>query len=98
MFTIIKPYYLEKLKTLSGLDQRIVSVQCLEYNVYILTADLNYYYISKDWFTPNSQGLEPDYNNINICEYGLYIKFGDYEVSSRTIIREGKKNDKDMIC
>ena len=38
-----------------------------------------------NWFTPNPK-YKPDFNNLEIIDYGQTIKLGTYEVAARTIL------------
>jgi hypothetical protein len=54
----------------------------------ILRGDMEPIYISMENFTPNSLGLMPDFNEVEIMEFGHFIRFGEYEASLSGILYE----------
>jgi hypothetical protein len=54
----------------------------------ILRGDMEPIYISMENFSPNSLGLMPDFNQVEIMEFGHFIRFGEYEVSMSGLLYE----------
>lgn len=58
----------------------------------ILRGDMEPLYIPMEYFKPNSLGLRPDFNDVEIMEFGHYIRFGEYEASMAGLLYECDKD------
>lgn len=41
-----------------------------------------------DWFTPAGDGVHPDFDDLKVDDYGETVALGEYEVSTRSILRD----------
>jgi hypothetical protein len=79
---------------LSERRDQVIGLQVLESlkKVKILKADFETLFIPMDIFKATSRGVKADFKNIEIMEYGHYIKLGEYEASVSGILYECDKN------
>lgn len=50
-----------------------------------------------EWFKPTSLGVEPDFDNLSIIDFGYSIKLGQYEASSHAILYQFEIEYKEAI-
>ncbi|MCP5493942.1 MAG: helix-turn-helix transcriptional regulator [Leptospiraceae bacterium] len=72
---------------------RVISVQILNdvKMIRILMGDLKVLYVPTSILRANSKGEKPNFSDIEIMEYGYYLRFGRYEASVSGILYECDK-------
>jgi len=66
----------------------VFGVLCQDVNLLsVFAGDGKIIDINLDIFEPSGDGTTPDFDRFEIIDYGQTLKFGNYEASSRTILK-----------
>ncbi|WP_299375195.1 ATP-binding cassette domain-containing protein [uncultured Kiloniella sp.] len=86
MFVLSKP--------LSERRDRVIGVQVLKglKKIKLLRGNFESLYVPMENFETTTQGVEPDFDDLEVMEYGHYIRLGDYEAAVTGVLYECDKD------
>jgi len=93
-YTLVDEALIEALNTDNKADLFISgTIDYLSGILFLRRGDMTEVVVSLDIFQPSGDGTAPDFYDFSIIDYGLTLKFGEYEASSEWVIHRAGEHE-----